>query len=368
MNTNNILELAEKMLLNQLSLEERNFLEQNLSSNETFKNEFDETVDFLKKLQYINQRNQFADKINTFFGKQALKEKKSFFTINFKNVLPNYKYRTIAASILSSILITGICILIIVILPEKNSKKIEQLGKEIESIKKNQQAHVSLMNDFKSKLPTNAKFLTGGSGILIDKKGYLITNAHILKGNGAIVVNEKGLEFNATILYKNINKDIAILKIQDEDYINPANLPYKINKKSIQVGEDIYSLSFPRNNPSLVYAKGYVSAGSGFNNDSITYQISMNAYQGNSGSPIFNKNGELIGILTSKESQTESIAFAIKTVEIFNLLKEFDDKEISTKNNEKIIITNKNNISKLDLLSQINVLKNYIYNVKSYKN
>ena len=366
MNTYNILELAEKMLLNQLNTEESNFLQQNLSSNQTFKKQFDETVDFIKKIQYLNQRNEFANQISTFFGKQALKEKKSAYTFNLKNIFINYK--ALAASIISSILITGLCFIIFVILPEKNSKKIEQLGKEIETIKKNQQAHVSLMNDFKTKLPTNAKFLTGGSGILIDKKGYLITNAHILKGNGAIVVNEKGLEFNAIIIYKNINKDIAILKIQDDDYTLPASLPYKINKKQIQVGEDIFSLSFPRNNPSLVYAKGYISAGSGFNNDSITYQISMNAYQGSSGSPIFNKNGELIGILTSKESQTESIAFAIKTAEIFNLIKEMDEKDINIKNNEKINISNKNNISNLGLLSQINVLKNYIYNVKSYKN
>ena len=360
------LELAEKKLTNNLTLVEQKLIEEQSSLDPTFKIKLEENVLFLKQLNYLQQRNDFKSQLNYFFnGHKTLKNKKSALILNFLNFNKFRKLKNVAAVLITFLGVASICFILFLLIPQKENKQLEKLGKEIENIKKYQLAHSNLINEFKSKLPENAKYLTGGSGFLIDKKGYLITNAHILKGNGAIVVNEKGQELNAIIYYKNIEKDIAILKINDEDYIAPSILPYKIVRDNVKIGEEVFSLSFPRNNPNLVYTKGYIGAVSGYNDDSLTYQIQINAYQGNSGSPIFNKKGELIGILTSKESQTESIAFAIKTTEIIKCIKNL---ALDTTKPDKINIPNKNTLDRIGLQNQILALKNYIYNVKSYKN
>jgi S1-C subfamily serine protease len=85
--------------------------------------------------------------------------------------------------------------------PSLNGSQVLQLSKAIEVIKKNQKVQGHLLNEVKTKLPENAKLVSGGSGFLIDTKGFVITNAHVLKGNSAIVVNSDGEELKADIIY-----------------------------------------------------------------------------------------------------------------------------------------------------------------------
>ena len=139
----------------------------------------------------------------------------------------------------------------------------------------------NLINEVKSKIPENAKLISGGSGFLIDAKGYIITNAHVLKGSGAVVVNNKGQEFSASISYVDQSKDLAILKINDEDYQPLASLPYSIKKANTEMGERVFTLGYPRND--IVYGEGYLSARTGYNSDSLTYQVQISANPGNSG-------------------------------------------------------------------------------------
>jgi S1-C subfamily serine protease len=82
-----------------------------------------------------------------------------------------------------------------------------------------------------SKAPENTTPKTGGTGFLIDGKGYLITNAHVVnKAASIIVLNNKGQEFRAKVIHINIESDLAIIKIEDEDYKAYGQLPYSIRK------------------------------------------------------------------------------------------------------------------------------------------
>ncbi|WP_163202633.1 trypsin-like peptidase domain-containing protein, partial [Citrobacter koseri] len=72
--------------------------------------------------------------------------------------------------------------------------------------------------------------------------------------------------------------------------------PYIIRKSNADLGEEIFTLGYPRN--EVVYGMGYLSAKSGYNGDTLSYQIQMSVNPGNSGAPVFNKVGDIIGVLS----------------------------------------------------------------------
>ena len=275
-----------------------------------------------------------------------------------------YKKVTAIAATVGGFIALFTSTLVMYFSPSLNGSQVLQLSKAIEVIKKNQQVQGHLLNEVKTKLPENAKLLSGGSGFLIDSKGYIITNAHVLKGNSAIVINSLGQELKAAIVYADKSVDLALLKIIDSDFIQPKSIPYSIRKKSVDLGEEIYTLGYPRNDNDIVYGKGYLSAQSGFEGDSNAYQIQISANPGYSGAPIFNNNAEIIGIINTRQKQAEGVAFAIKSSKIFDLI-ESAQKEQSGEKSVRIaknMSSNKMGERKKHIVE----MKNFIFNIRSY--
>ncbi|MDB5211558.1 MAG: trypsin-like peptidase protein [Sediminibacterium sp.] len=206
-------------------------------------------------------------------------------------------------------------------------------------------------------------FISGGSGFLIDTKGYIVTNAHVLKGSGAVVVNSKGQEFEATIVDIDKEKDLAILKISDANYVPLKGLPYGIRKGSTELGESIFTLGYPRND--IVYGEGYLSARTGLNGDSLSYQISISANPGNSGAPVFNNSGEVIGILSTRQAQAQGVAFAIKSKNIYRMVEDLQENDTTFKN---IKISNRSSLKGVERKQQISKVEDCVFYVKAYNN
>lgn len=242
-----------------------------------------------------------------------------------------------------------------------NDPKLEQLGKDLEVVKKNQQAQVNIINEVTSKIPTNARLLSGGSGFLVDPKGYIVTNAHILKGTGAIVVNSKGAEFKSSIVLIDHDKDLAILKINDEEYETVKSIPYSIQKTNSSLGEEIFTLGYPRN--EIVYGMGYLSAKTGFNGDSLSYQIQISANPGNSGAPVFNKNGEVIGVLSTRQAQADGVAFAVKSKNIHSIIEDLKKSDTAFR---KVKLPSKSALKGVERKTQITKVEDCVFFVKAY--
>lgn len=249
--------------------------------------------------------------------------------------------------------------------PSLNGNQLVQLSKAMEVIKRNQQVQGHILNEVKTKIPENAKLISGGSGFLIDNKGYVITNTHVLKGDKAVVVNSAGQELNANIVFTDESLDLALLKITDEDFKQKAALPYSIRKKNSELGEEIFTLGYPRNDNDIVYGKGYLSAKSGFEGDSNSYQVQISANPGYSGAPVFNDNAELIGIVSTRQKQAEGVAFAIKSSKIYDVIKALSENE-STKDLNIKIAKSSNRKANANRKNKINTYKDFIYSIKSY--
>ena len=131
------------------------------------------------------------------------------------------------------------------------------------------------------------------------------------------------------------------------------------------MGEEVYTIGFP-NFPrtDVVYNVGYLSSVKGYGGDTLTCQIQMSANHGNSGGPVFNKRGEIIGVLSTKLSKADGVSFAIKSKNIYQIvddLKETDSTASNIKINTSTLLIGE------DRVSQIKKIETYVYMVKAYK-
>jgi len=274
-----------------------------------------------------------------------------------------YKRVTAIAASVGGVIALVISGLVVYFSPVANKNQVEQLSRDVAVIKQIQQAQGTSLSGVITKLPKGVTFISGGSGFLIDTKGYIITNAHVLKGgSGALVVNSKGQEFNATIINVDLEKDLAILKINDEDYTPLKALPYGIRKASADLGESIFTLGYPKKD--IVFGEGYLSSRTGNNSDSLSYQIQISANPGNSGAPVFNNNGEVIGILSTRQAQAEGVAFAVKSKNIYRMIDELKENGDTTL--DKVKLSTHSSLKGVERKQQITKVEDCVFYVKAY--
>lgn len=196
------------------------------------------------------------------------------------------------------------------------------------------------------------------TGFLMDGNGYIITNAHVVQNaRNLIVENKKGDQFYAKALYANNATDLAILKITDSTFKKVSGLPYTFTKHTAELAEPIFTLGYPRE--EVVYGEGYLSAKSGYYGDTASYQISISVNPGNSGGPVIDKDGEIIGIISSKETNADGVVFAIKSKNIYNALK-----ELNRSDDVNIKLPTQNSLKGLNRVKQIKKLEDFVYKVK----
>ncbi|RYF84913.1 MAG: serine protease [Chitinophagaceae bacterium] len=252
--------------------------------------------------------------------------------------------------------------------PNKVKTEIDYLGRKIDDLEKNNRILNQKINDVAtaqgdSVVPEPITYTSGGTGFLVDAKGYLVTNAHVVNdARNVAVQNAAGKDMKAEIVYKDVTRDIAILKIVDKSFKSPSSIPYAIKKSSGDIAEPIFSLGYPRND--IVYGEGYLAAKTGFKGDTLAVQISINANSGNSGSPIINRKGEIIGVLNARQSTAEGAVFAIQSKYIFDALNQLQKSDTSFKN---VKLPTSTSLKGIDRTKQVEKITDYVYMVKVNK-
>jgi S1-C subfamily serine protease len=272
-----------------------------------------------------------------------------------------YKRVTAIAATIAGVTALFISGLVTYFTPIPNKKDLLYLSSQVEQIKRTQHVQSNQIQDIKSKVPEYEIPSNGGTSFLIDTKGYLITNAHVVRGASTILVlNSRGQEFKCQVAFMDEEKDLAILKIEDDDFKPLVSLPYSIRKTNTDLGEQIFTLGFPRD--EIVYNEGYLSAKTGYNGDTLSFQIAVSANPGNSGGPVLNKNGEVIGILSSSQTTAEGVVFAIKSKNIFRAV-EGMRKDSSS---QKLKLQTSSNIKGMERTQQIKQIQDCVFMVKGF--
>jgi len=175
-------------------------------------------------------------------------------------------------------------------------------------------------NESETKPKAESGQLVSGTGFFIDKKGYVLTNSHVVDGcksDKKIFQNNISKDFKLVAEDKNL--DLALLKtsMKNKDYL-------KLTRNEVGKLDKVIVAGYPLGrflSDDLKFTEGIVSSLKGFQDASHEMQIDAAINSGNSGGPVVNENGELVGVAVATLSKelTEGINFAIKSssVEIF---------------------------------------------------
>lgn len=245
---------------------------------------------------------------------------------------------------------------------KKTTSDYSALRRDMNTVKRNVNAHNAAIKNINNSSKDNTETMHyGATGFMITKSGYVVTNYHVITGADSVhLQNHKGQSFRADIIFTNPEKDLAILRINDSTFRALKNLPYTFKKQDSDLGEDIYTIGFPRD--EAVYGQGYLSSATGYAGDTLAYQISIPVNPGNSGGPVLDKEGNVIGIISGKQKGIDGAAFAIKTKALLETLNSIPAD--SLKGN--IVLSNRNSLNSLSRTDQIKKLQDYIYIVKVY--
>ena len=164
-----------------------------------------------------------------------------------------------------------------------------------------------------------------GSGFALNN-GYIATNYHVVKDAKSIEVygvnGNSSRNYSATVVATDKNNDLAIIQITDTQFKGFGTVPYAIKNQMAEVGEDIWVLGYPLTQilgNEIKLTTGVVSSRSGFQGDVSTYQISAPVQPGNSGGPMFDSKGNIVGIVNAGVPGADNVGYAIKTSYLMNL-------------------------------------------------
>lgn len=366
-----ILDAVERYLADEMPAEEKAYFEQLRKSNPEVDQLVVEHSMFLQQIGRFSDWKQYKSTLNEVHTQLIetgeIKDKAPKATV----VQLWRKYQRVVAVAASIAGITALAISSIVYyFTPKPVSDIQQLAKELTAVKNDQRATAREVQVLKSSTTAinnsrpagNPKL--GGTGFLIDGKGYLVTSAHVVaKADSVYIQNIKGEYFKVNILYNDKQTDIAVLKIVDPRYQPVKMLPYALQKNVADLGEEVFTMGFPRSTTEVIYDKGYLSAKTGYNGDTTTYQLAISANPGNSGGPIFNHNGEVIGILSGRQTSADGVVFSSRAKNIFTALHEIK-KDSSNEDRIKLLLPS--SIRGMDRVQQIKKIEDCMFIVQSY--
>ena len=320
-----------------------------------------EHLDFLKSIKSFGenkalkaQMNLIHDELDIYSLKEEVEERPSNIISLWKK---NKKNLGIAASV--AIIVT-VCTVFVMnqINPVDQISNYSELKRDMETIKRSQNA---LIRNINSKNQPKDISQYGGTGFAISSNGYLVTNYHVVKGADSVYVqNNKGEAFKAQTIYIDPSTDIAVLQITDHNFQSLSTLPYTFKKSKADLGEDVFTIGYPKDD--VVYGKGYLSSATGYGGDSIAYQVSIPVNPGNSGGPLMDSRGNVIGIISGKQTQADGAAFAVKSDFLLKAFNSIPQDSL----NKKIVLGKKNTLTGLNRSQQIKKMQDFIFIVKVY--
>jgi S1-C subfamily serine protease len=208
-----------------------------------------------------------------------------------------------------------------------------------------------------------------GSGFFVSTTGIIATNAHVVEAARNVEVtisNEIGtFVYKAKVLLADGKNDVALIQIDDDKFKGLTSIPYGFIEKA-DAGERVFTIGYPLNDVmgnNYKVNDGIISSKSGVADDIRYFQISVPLQPGNSGGPLFNKDGNIIGLTSAKlnskavGAEVENVNYAIKASYLINLYNMLPD---------CAKLNSSSQVAAKPLQEQVKILKNYVCLITSH--
>ena len=197
-----------------------------------------------------------------------------------------------------------------------------------------------------------------GSGFALNN-GYICTNYHVIDGAKNIEIHgvqgDFTTSYSAKVVASDKFNDLAILKVDDVEFKGFGTVPYNVKTSMADVGEEVFVLGYPLTTTmgdEIKLTTGVVSSRTGYQGDVSLYQISAPIQPGNSGGPLFDSQGNLIGVVSAKHAGAENVGYAIKASYLRNLTGSSITEDVLPANNL---------VSSLPLTGKVKKVKDFVY-------
>lgn len=191
-----------------------------------------------------------------------------------------------------------------------------------------------------------------GTCFLVSSEGYFVTNYHCVENAKEITVggigNDLLTKYNATVIASDVSNDLALIKVNNSNLKFPEP-PFLIRTEKLILAEKYYVLGFPGTVKEMNVSEGIISSKTGTNNDVSIFLVSQVIDSGNSGGPIIDENGNLIGVVYSK---TNGEWFGIKADYLQTFLKNVEG---------FVMPVYKNELKDLSLPQKVDTLKKVVF-------
>lgn len=351
-------EKLERLGRGLLSDDEAQLLRQRIQEDPALGPEAKEYLELMSVLKSYGKRRNLKKMLEEIHGEMS-SEQPVVPPATTSSSLGRYWRLAAAAASVTIAAVVG-TLLITQSLGTKQEAYYKELRRNVQQIQQSQKRILDDLAETKERAVPPARY--SGTGFLISRNGYLVTSFHVIRESDSVLIeNETYGKLKAEIVYGDAQHDISILRITGDDFRLKKPLPYTVSRKEAELGEYVYTLGFPRED--VVFGEGSISASTGYGDDPNAYQVSVPVNPGNSGGPLLNSRGDLIGIVSGVQTETSGAAFAIKSTRLLELLQHEAIDSLAT----PLALPRQNTIARSNRIQQVKKWREFVFMVRVYK-
>jgi S1-C subfamily serine protease len=361
-------EQIERYLSGAMAAPERSAFERSMAHDAALADEVSKQRLLTESLELYGRRVQLKKQMDAFHEELEAAEGTAPFTVNryglrvlWKKYLPTV---AVAASVaLITVFSTLLTLSYLRSMDNRQATDFIKLKREIDRVKAATTQAIS-----NAALPRNAPVVKSArysaTGFMISPNGYVVTNYHVVKEADSVYiesVQDSVYTYRVKVIYKDPAVDLALLKIEDVRFLPLKRLPFALSTREADLAQSVYTLGYPGDD--LVYNDGSISSHRGFEGDTSAYRISIPVNPGNSGGPLLDESGNLIGVISGKNTAAEGASFAVKSKYLMKMIEEIPTDSLPA----PVMLPRKNYVRELNRPDQIKRLQSVVFNVKVYK-
>jgi serine protease Do len=356
MSEHQLLDVIERYLNGEMSPDERMRFELLRKENAAIDNNVKEHQQFAGALKHYADRVELERRLNAIHAEIDVHTLKEDLMVHPSWVVQLWRHHHSKISVAATVALFVMVSIMYVTGSFKNDNT--NLVELKNTVNKQSKQINALSNDIKKSVHVD-KYNASGTGFALTADGLIATNSHVVQGADSVFVqNVDGKSFKAEVLYT--ENDITILKIIDTSFTGLGPIPYTFKRGESDLAENISTFGYPSGKP--VYHNGVINAASGLNGDSIHYQVSVPINFGNSGGPLWDSKGNIIGITDAKQGRAEGDHYAIKAKYLLDAIRNIPADSLD----QKVNLNKKNTLSGLSDDKKLKKEKNYVFMVKVY--